>query len=156
MSTCRSTPRRSSPSCEWRSSYVAALESFIGTNAGRITTLKWEVESIAETSDDYSVVAVELVRDDGQTVSMGSLHTIENDEVNIDCYSNPTELAELISKLQYTGVDDDEINDAVFAKWAGVPASIGLTLGEAVFGWVLAQPDLAATSSIKTSELQVS
>jgi hypothetical protein len=49
----------------YRSTYVAALESFIGTNAGRITTLKWEVESITETADDYSVVAVELVRDDG-------------------------------------------------------------------------------------------
>lgn len=140
----------------YRAAYTSSLETFIGSNAGRISTLRWEVESITETADDYSVVAIELVRDDGQTLSISSPHLIENDEVNIDCYSNPTDVAEVIGKLQYAGVGDEELNDAAFAKWSGVPTSIGLTLVEAMFEWVLAQPDLAASSSIETASLQVS
>lgn len=140
----------------FRSAYVASLESFIAANAGRITTIKWGIESITETADDYSVVAIELVRNDGQTVCLSSPQSVEQGEIEWDSFSNGGEIAEIVAKLQYNGVPDDELPDAAFAQWCGIGSRIGLTLAEAAFEWVLAQPDLAATSSIEIADLQVS
>ena len=141
---------------QYRSAYAASLEAFIGANAGRIKILKWERESITETTDSYSVISITVERDDGQTLELASPLVGASREVEWGAYSDGGAIAGVVAKLQSNGVDDDQMVDAAFAEWAGVRSWIGLTLAEAMFEWVLAQSDLAAVSSIELTEMQVS
>lgn len=139
---------------QYRSAYLTSLEAFIAANAGRIKVLKWEIESIHETADAYAVSAIVLERDDGQSLDLSSPHSVESREVEWDAYSDGGTIAEIVSKLQYNGIEDDKMVDAAFAKWAGVPNLIGLSLADAMFEWVRAQPHLADKGSIEISDLQ--